>query len=67
VYTVQLSLASTKLLLKSTVNRTGNVRQRNCCRAVRCEADDKSDEVGEDEGEDEEEVDPPPPPSLRDA
>ena len=37
------------------------------CRAVRCEADDKSDEVGEDEGEDEEEVDPPPPPSLRDA
>ena len=34
---------------------------------MRCEADDKSDEVGEDEGEDEEEVDPPPPPSLRDA
>jgi len=34
--------------------------------AVLCEAD-KSDEVGEDEGEEEEEVDPPPPPSLRDA
>ena len=34
--------------------------------AVLCEAD-KSDEVGEDEGEEEEELDPPPPPSLHDA